>query len=174
MKSFDYKKKIKEVKIFAPLPCVSKRTRLSKISRLLMDKGCNIQFYGWQRTASEGGNKISSNLYTKKIILKGGGYSTKIARILYIIWMVKVFYYSLFIKKSSILWALGFESSFPAIVVSKLKKFRVFYDDADRISMIFSVSQSLKKKGWRVVRIMEHTLNRNPQYVKRRIMRALI
>lgn len=126
------------LKIIAPLPSISKRTRLTKIVE------CNrsfskIKFYGWQRLNTE---IIESN---SKIILKGGGYSSKKARIMYILWMLKVFFIALSFKKNEVVWALGFESAFPAILASKVKGFKVIYDDADRFSSLFNFPNTVKK-----------------------------
>lgn len=126
------------LKIVAPLPSISKRTRLTKI------RECGIQFsqidfFGWQRSDNE---ILDEDGF---IILKGGGYSSKKARMMYLIWMLKVFYTALFFKKNDIVWALGFETAFPAILASKLKGFKVVYDDADRFSSLFNFPNFVKK-----------------------------
>lgn len=124
--------------IVAPLPAVSKRTRLTKIVE------CNkkfevVKFYGWQRLKNE---KVDTK---SRIILKGGGYSSKKARLMYILWMIKVFFLCLRFNRKDVVWALGFESAFPAILASKIKGFKVIYDDADRFSSLFNFPSLIKK-----------------------------
>lgn len=124
--------------VLAPLPNVSKRTRLSKLFE------CNttfskINFYGWQRLVNE---KVSKK---DKIILKGGGYSSVTARVMYLLWVNKVFIHALAFRKKDVIWALGFESAFPCVLASKLKGFKVIYDDADRFSSLFNFPKSIKK-----------------------------
>ncbi|MEZ9922309.1 hypothetical protein AB4342_19555, partial [Vibrio breoganii] len=45
-------------------------------------------------------------------------------------------------------WALGFESAFPALIASKIKGFKIIFDDADRFSMLFNFPK-------RIARILE-------------------
>lgn len=125
------------LKIVAPLPSISKRTRLTKI-RECGSHFTKIEFFGWQRADDEVLEKDDC------IILKGGGYSSKKARMMYMIWMLKVFYTALFFKKNDIVWALGFETAFPAILASKFKGFKVVYDDADRFSSLFNFPNFVK------------------------------
>lgn len=127
-----------KLRIIAPLPSISKRTRLSKIQECGTQFN-RIDFFGWQRVDDEFVDANSS------IILKGGGYSSKKARIMYILWMLKVFYISLFFRRNDIIWALGFETAFPAILASKIRGFKVIYDDADRFSSLFNFPTWLKK-----------------------------
>lgn len=126
------------LKIVAPLPAISKRTRLTKIVECASDIQ-EVNFYGWQRLKSEIPDPEG------KIILKGGGYSSKKARLMYILWIIKVFFLCISFKKDDVVWALGFESAFPAILAAKIKGFRVIYDDADRFSSLFNFPSLLKK-----------------------------
>lgn len=127
-----------KIKIIAPLPSISKRTRLTKIVENLHSFE-KISFYGWQRQNDEYTDPNS------KIILKGGGYSSKKARLMYALWSSKVFINSLSFEEDTLVWALGFESAFPAILASKIKGFKVIYDDADRFSSLFNFPFFIKK-----------------------------
>lgn len=122
---------MKTLKIIAPLPSISKRTRLTKIVENLHSFE-KVSFYGWKRQNDEYTDPNS------KIILKGGGYSSKKARLMYALWSSKVFINSLSFEKDTLVWALGLESAFPAILASKVKGFKVIYDDADRFSSLFN------------------------------------
>lgn len=126
------------LKILAPLSATSKRTRLEKIVECTKDS-INTKFYGWQREKSE---IIDSE---SKIILKGGGYSSKRSKLMYPIWSLKVFFLSLSFQRSDLVWALGLETAFPAVVASKIRGFKVIYDDADRFSSLFNFNNELKK-----------------------------
>lgn len=127
-----------KLKIIAPLPSIRKRTRLTKIVECL-DSSVQVSFFGWQRNTSE---EID---HESKIILKGGGYSSKKARLLYLLWFFKVFITALGFKKNDKVWALGFESAFPAVMASKIKGFQVIYDDADRFSSLFNFPNIIHK-----------------------------
>lgn len=126
------------LKIIAPLPSISKRTRLQKITEC-GSHFSRIDFFGWQRLNDEA---LDSN---SQIILKGGGYSSKKARLMYLFWILKVFFLALGFKKDNIVWALGFESAFPCVLASKIKGFKVVYDDADRFSSLFNFPDFIKK-----------------------------
>lgn len=71
--------------------------------------------------------------------------------------MLLVFLRCLSIKKNDSVWALGFESAFPALLASKIRRFKVYFDDADRFSMIFSFPKPLKK----IIEILERYTSRN-------------
>lgn len=127
-----------DLKIIAPLPNISKRTRLAKLIECL-PKNVNYSFFGWKRLSSD---KVEEN---GNFILNGGGYSSKKAKIMYLFWMVAVFFCCLYkFKSNDKVWALGFESAFPALLASKIKKFDVIYDDADRFSQLFNFPKIIK------------------------------
>jgi hypothetical protein len=138
----------------APLASLSKRTRLYKISTFLKMKysEINISHFGWERVKNEVDESDFNFEIEKRIILCGGGYSSRKVRLMYFIWMLTVFYNCLrYVKKNQNVWALGFESAFPAILAGKIKGFKVYFDDADRFSLIFGMPKPLLK----IVQILE-------------------
>ncbi|MFC4633305.1 hypothetical protein ACFO3O_05270 [Dokdonia ponticola] len=94
-----------------------------------------ITHVAWERLPREGKEHLIDFEIEKKIILEGGGYGSG-RRYLYLLWMIRVFFFSFTIKKSEIVWALGFESAFPLLLASKIKGFKLCFDDADRFSML--------------------------------------
>lgn len=132
---FDHRLK-SHVIIVAPLSSLSIRTRLYKLSLFLHKIHCpKITHVAWERLPGEGKEHLIDFEIEKKIILEGGGYGSG-RRYLYLLWMIRVFFFSFKIKKSEIVWALGFESAFPLLLASKIKGFKLCFDDADRFSML--------------------------------------
>ncbi|MDM1772053.1 glycosyltransferase family protein [Acinetobacter indicus] len=127
-----------KLKIIAPLPSITKRTRLTKIVECL-DSSVQVSFFGWKRDDAE---IIDDN---SNIILNGGGYSSRKARLMYLLWFIKVFFVALKFNKFDKVWALGFESAFPCVLASKIKGFQVIYDDADRFSSLFNFPSFIHK-----------------------------
>ncbi|ARN70862.1 hypothetical protein BST91_03965 [Nonlabens tegetincola] len=54
-------------------------------------------------------------------------------------------------------WALGFESAFPLLLASKIKGFKLYFDDADRFSMLFNFPKPLKFG----IQFLEKSLHKN-------------
>lgn len=152
---------MKKLVIVAPLSSLSKRTRLFKLAKFHQNnsENKNIIHFGWERVKNES-KEIYLEGIDKKIILSGGGYGGVKTRLLYFIWMIKVFFYSFFIKKNSTVWALGFESAFPVMLVSKIKGFDVIFDDADRFSMLFPLPKFIKG----IIEKLEIVTSRNVRY----------
>lgn len=122
--------------IIAPLSSLSLRTRLYKLALLLHKNQCpKITHVGWERLPGEREEHRLDFEIEKKIILEGGGYGSG-RRYLYLLWMIRVFFYSFKIKKNEIVWALGFESALPLVLASKIIGFKLCFDDADRFSML--------------------------------------
>ena len=76
---------------------------------------------------------------------------------MYFLWMLKVFFNSFSIKKDDVVWALGFESAFPLLLMSKIKGYKVYFDDADRFSMLFKLPKILTN----VIAYLEKITSRN-------------
>ncbi len=132
--------------VVAPLSSLSKRTRLFKLTKYL-SKTCSpitITHVGWERSPGEAEEAYLENI-NKKILLKGGGRGGIKTRLMYFLWFIKVFLFSLKLKKGDKVWALGFESAFPLLILSKLRGYTLIFDDADRFSMIFSLPKIIKK-----------------------------
>ena len=145
------------VYIVAPLSSLSKRTRLFKLSLYLHNKGYDfITHFGWERIKGEA--KETDILFDvkKNIILRGAGYGGLMVKVYYVFWMIKVFFKSFFIRRNSIVWALGFESAFPLLLGSKIIGYKVLFDDADRFSMLMSFPRPLNY----IIRYLEKVTSR--------------
>lgn len=143
--------------IIAPLSSLSRRTRLFKLAKFLNKKKYKLSHVGWERIKGESAETELDFDIKKEIILKGGGYGGNKVKLLYFLWMFKVFLYSFSVKKHDIVWALGFESSFPLLLASKIKGFKVYFDDADRFSMLFNFPKIITT----IVQFFEKVTSRN-------------
>lgn len=137
-------------KVIAPLPCAKKRIRLKKLIDFKSSLNEKTYFFGWNRENNE--IEYDDELYQRKFILSGGGYVNKKARLMYVIWFFSVLKLCLSFKKGDVVWVLGFESTLPALIVSKIKGFKVIFDDADRFSYLFNQNS----KFIRIVRYFEY------------------
>ncbi len=136
---------LKKLLIIAPISALSKRVRMKKISTIFYENGFQIFHLGWERMPGEQKEELAYNI-SKKIIIKGGGYSNKATRFLYIIWILKVFWFLLFNgRKFSAIYCLGFESALPAVFANFINKKRIVFDDADRLLLILSFPAIVKK-----------------------------
>lgn len=154
----------KKFEIIAPVSSISNRTRLFKLYTFLVDQHpvLPIKHVGWERSDGESREKyFSDKKIEKQLLLKGGGYGNKKTKLMYLLWMYKVFIYCLFNNnKSSVVWALGFETAFPAYLASKITRAKIIFDDADRFSMLFKKPFFLKKI---LEKLEEHT-SRNVRF----------
>lgn len=137
-------------KVIAPLPCAKKRIRLKKLIDFKSALNEKTYFFGWNREGNE--VEYDDDLYQRKFILSGGGYVNKKARLMYLVWFFSVLKLCLSFKKNDVVWVLGFESTLPALIVSKIKGFKVIFDDADRFSYLFNQDS----KFIRIVRYFEY------------------
>ncbi|HWK57539.1 MAG TPA: hypothetical protein VNQ80_09385 [Parapedobacter sp.] len=135
---------IDRIIIIAPVSAISKRLRLSKLVKFIfckdeVHKGQEFKVIhkGWERLKGEGRELAFFDKIEKDLILKGGGYGGKV-KYMYFLWMVKVFFSCLKLKKDEVIWALGFESAFPVLIAGLFRKFKVVFDDADRFSLVFN------------------------------------
>ena len=123
--------------VMAPGSAIRKRTRLAKMIPVFLSEGHRVKFVGWERSKGEreqfawGDERV-----TEESILKGGGYVSKAARAMYPLWMLAVFFKVLFLGRNKLLFCLGWETAFPALLASFLTGSRIVFDDADRFSMI--------------------------------------
>ena len=76
---------------------------------------------------------------------------------MYFTWMMKLFFKSFSFKKDQTVWALGFESAFPLLLASKIKGFKLYFDDADRFSMLLNFPSIIKK----ILQVLERYTSRN-------------
>jgi len=136
-----------DIEIIAPLSSLSNRTRLYKLAKYLLnlDQSKMLKHVGWERISGESKEScFQDKNIAKKILLSGGGYGGFKVKVLYFVWIVKVFFYCLTLSSNKTVWALGFESAFPALMASKIRKFKVVFDDADRFSLIFPLPVIIK------------------------------
>ena len=150
----------KEKVIFlAPLSAISRRLRLYKISNHLHREFPKLQVthVGWERIKGEEEEVGLPYSVNKKIILRGGGYGGSLVKYLYFIWMLRSFFYCLNFTKNDVVWALGFESAFPAFLASKVRKFKVVFDDADRFSLLFKFPKPISQ----IIQYFERLTSRN-------------
>lgn len=133
--------------VVAPVSALSKRLRLYKLASYINETypSCVIKHIGWERGKGESSeNRLEHVNIEKDIILRGGGYGSRVVKPMYVLWILRVFIKALSIPKYSKVWALGFESAFPLLLVSKFKKFEIYFDDADRFSLLFEFSKPMK------------------------------
>ncbi|MGT2432012.1 hypothetical protein ACU4GI_21190 [Cupriavidus basilensis] len=107
-------------------------------------KNIRLTHIGWERCVGERNeNNLEDIEIHKEIILAGGGYGGHKVKALYPLWMILVFFRCLRMRKTDLVWALGFESAFPAYLASRIRGFEVIFDDADRFSMLFQFPRLL-------------------------------
>jgi hypothetical protein len=127
----------KEIIFIAPLPAILKRTRIAKMVSVLLDNGYSVAFYGWQRRRGEASETPYNNpLVSEGNLLTGGGYASRLARMMYPIWMLVVFFKVLWLGREKDIFCLGWETAFPALLASRITKANIVFDDADRFSLI--------------------------------------
>lgn len=124
------------MKVIAALPCAKKRIRLKKLIEYKNSQQEKVYFYGWNR--EDNIDKLNEEFYQRDFLLTGGGFVNNKARLMYFLWFFVVLKKCLSFSKDDLIWAMGFESAFPAIIASKIKGFKVIFDDADRFSYLFS------------------------------------
>lgn len=141
--------------VIAPLPCAKNRIRLKKLINFKNERNEKILFYGWNRDNDL--LEISEPMYESFFILSGGGFANRKARLMYFSWFFAVLKTCLSFEKDEVVWAMGFETAFPALIVSKIKGFKVIFDDPDRFSYIF------KKNNFfiSVIRFLERKVSKN-------------
>lgn len=125
------------IHFLAPLPAMRKRTRLAKMVPVFNAMGYRISFFGWERVPGEA-QEFAWNAcgIQETTLMRGGGYANGRVRALYPLWMAKVFWQTLRLGRGKLLFCLGWETAFPALLASRLNGSRVVFDDADRFSMI--------------------------------------
>jgi len=132
----------------APLGKPDKRVRLAKTIALLHeDYACDIHFWGWQRLETETLGANLSGVTSSKILVKGGGYRSRMARGLYLYWMLRVFWATLF-KPAALgpIYCLGLETALPVWFASRLRRdIKYIFDDADRLVLIWNLPRPIER-----------------------------
>lgn len=123
--------------MLAPLSALRKRTRLAKMARYLEARGTHVVFLGWERDKGETDRLCWGGQFVEeRVILKGGGYASRRARLMYPLWMLVVFLRILLLPRGSKCWCLGWETAFPARIAAFVSRCEIVFDDADRFSMV--------------------------------------
>lgn len=136
----------KPLVFIAPLPAINKRTRLAKMAAVISSQGRSLRFFGWERLAGERDALAHPSQHvTEATLMRGGGYASGRARLLYPVWMIVVFWRVLMLGKGQTIFALGWETAFPACLAAMLTRSTVVFDDADRFSMILRLPGPLNK-----------------------------
>ena len=130
--------------IVAPLSALSRRTRLFKLAKYLQARGRTVEHTAWERCPGEAIEKGLDDDVRKRLLLRGGGYGGRRARAMYLPWMLRVLIACLGIERNRTVWALGFESAFPAVLAGKVRRFKVVFDDADRFSLLFPLPRWIR------------------------------
>ncbi len=130
----------------APLSAMRKRTRLAKMARYLEDRGIGVLFLGWERENGELARLAwGGALVDERILLRGGGYASRTARLMYPLWMTLVFFRCLALPRGTVVWCLGWETAFPARIAGALRGLEIVFDDADRFSMLIRLPGPLQR-----------------------------
>lgn len=146
-----------DIYFMAPLPALRKRTRLAKMVSVLCAEGYRVRFCGWERVPGEAEEFAwNADGVQETTLMRGGGYASGKARALYPLWMAKVFGKALRLGRGKLLFCLGWETAFPALLATRLTGSRVVFDDADRFSMIVR----LPGLAGRALRRLEHWASR--------------
>jgi hypothetical protein len=133
------------ITIFAPLSAMRKRTRLAKMARFLEDRGIGVRFLGWERETGELARLAwGGDLVDERAVLRGGGYASRAARLMYPLWMAVVFLRCLTLAKGTVVWCLGWETAFPARIAGAVRGLKIVFDDADRFSMLIRLPGPLQ------------------------------
>lgn len=136
----------KEFYFIAPLPAFRKRTRLAKMVPIFLERGYSVILLGWEREKQELKKLKWSDSRVKEVaILKGGGYVSRKARLMYPVWIINVFFRVLFLGRRKNLFCLGWETAFPALMASFFTGSKVIFDDADRFSMILGLPNAANR-----------------------------
>lgn len=135
-----------EVVFMAPLSALRKRTRLAKMVPVLLARGLHVHFFGWEREPAEHlAFDYGDPRVVERVILRGGGYASSRARMYYPIWMIVVFWHVMRLGRGQTIFALGWETAFPACLAATFTGARIVFDDADRFSMILRLPGPLQR-----------------------------
>jgi len=132
----------------APLGRPGKRVRLAKtISLLKDDYRCEVVFWGWKRVKEETLGANLSGVSSSKTLVRGGGYRSRFARLLYLYWMIRVFFAALVkARATGPIYCLGLETALPVWAASRFRRsLEYIFDDADRLVLIWSLPTFVKK-----------------------------
>lgn len=141
--------------VVAPVSRVGLRPRLIKMMPVLRARGLDPVFYGWERVRGEAVDPRGGQS-REHTILRGGGHNTRIARLMYPLWMLAVFLLTLRLGRRANLVCVGWETAFPALIASRLTGASIIFDDADRFSLVVKLPALFR----RVVQALERWTSR--------------
>lgn len=147
----------------APLPSLALRVRMTKMATLFLAHGHRLAFAGWERLPGEAAqNPWPGDGVDERLLFRGGGYARTVTRLLYPIWMIRVFLHVLLGRRPDTLFCLGWETAFPALLASFVRPATIVFDDADRFSMIVQLPSALHRV---VTRLEEWTSRRVAMHI---------
>lgn len=129
--------------IIGPFSSITMRVRALKVANYFESRGFSIKHWGWLREGHDQNESMNYEI-EKKIILKTTAKPGVLNNIFYVAWIIRLFFLSFFIKSKTIVWAVGFESAFPIVLASKIKGFKLVFDDADRFSMLINYPRPIE------------------------------
>lgn len=126
--NFDEQKE-KNVIICGASSYLEDRVRLYKLKKVMDSKGIQYELWGWRRSYSK---ELKLN-YRVLYLARGG--TGKFVPFVYLWWMNRLFWRLLFLKskKHQIVYSVGFEASFPAYLVSYIRRLNYVFDNPDNI-----------------------------------------
>lgn len=133
---------IKTIFMFAPLTSPLDCTNLAKVTSLMLERGFQVRFFGWKRMRSELLKSVDG--LKVQTILCGGGYVSRRARMMYLVWMLVVFWQVLRLGRDHSIICRGWETAFPARIAAFFTGARIIFHDTDRFSMIIRLPRFLK------------------------------
>src|SRR5690606_27123428 len=145
------------VTVIAPAAALRLPKRFAKMAPSLIEAGYNIRYIGWERCQGEarawawGGPNV-----TEEHILRGGGHGSSVARAMYPLWMLSVFWKVLRLGRGPIA-CLGWETAFPARLAAIVTRAPILFDDGDRFSMLLRLPGPLE----RLLQALERWTSRN-------------
>ncbi len=142
------------LKIIAPLPAITIRTRLVKLAKLLNERGSSVSHWGWSRKDGDTAETLPFDLHEKVVMLRT---HTNSVRLHYPRWTLAVFFRLLRSKEDQTLYCLGLESAVAAWAASKFKKIEYIFDDADRLVLILKLPSPLQQ----IIRWVEIKVSRS-------------
>lgn len=134
--------------------------RLQKIAFYLSEKQYKISYIGWNRYRK---NILKDKKFSSiKYLLNGGGDGAKILPYMYVIFIIKLFFYLLFFKKISrqVFYAVNFETAFVMWAVSKFRKVHYIYDIWDEMAISHNFPLRVKK----ILRFFDKRMRTNADF----------
>ena len=126
----------RRLNIMAPGPALARRTDLAKLPPVCAKLGIPLRYFGWERETGElDAARWCASDVEEKAILGGGGYGLK-SRRHYPRWIAAVFREVLRLDRGEIVWAVGWETAYPALLAARAVGATVIFYDPDRFSMV--------------------------------------